>query len=180
MVYHIIDIRGGEWIGNILLVNLAYRARPGCIGILNVFLVFVSCLYLNPKSSNTRGWHCIVTCTSTHDHGQDIDPSNFHAWPLTAPKIWPWPLTIQHYPCPSIAMESLWPFLSCPWFLPWPLDRFQNSTLTAWPHGRGWESSCLCIVTPLVIPLGASGWCIGRIFRGYIYIHFFPCKVWLF
>ena len=33
-----------------------------------------------------RGWHCIVTCTSTRNRGQDLDPSNFHAWPLDPPK----------------------------------------------------------------------------------------------
>ena len=49
-----IDVREGEWIRKcpyILLVNLAYRARPGCIGILNTlfrsFCEFpVACIWI--------------------------------------------------------------------------------------------------------------------------------------
>ena len=29
---------------------------------------------------STRGWHCIVACTSTRDHGQDFDPC-LTPWP---------------------------------------------------------------------------------------------------
>ena len=36
----------------------------------------------NFETYDQTGGHYIVTCTSTRDRGQDLDPSNFCAWPL--------------------------------------------------------------------------------------------------
>ena len=93
------------------------------------------------------GGRYIVACTSTH--GQDLDPSNFLAWPLNHTKNLALTLDYPALNTPIGHLESLWPFLSCPWFLLWPLDQPQNFefTLTAWPHfdpGHGWEYSSLC------------------------------------
>ena len=48
----------------------------------------------------SRGCHNIVACTSTHDRGQDLDPSNFRAWPLDRTETWfsldPWLFSIIH------------------------------------------------------------------------------------
>ena len=70
-------------------------------------------------------------------------------WPYRKSGLDPWLSSINHaHQSPG---EPLWPFLSCPQFLPWLLDQLQNFALTAWPHfdpGRGWEYSRLCSVPP--------------------------------
>ena len=79
----------------------------------------------------------ISACTSTRDRGQDLDPSNFHAWPLDRTENLALTLDYWALTTPIDRLERLWPFLSCPRFLawPWPLDsdRLTSFKISPWP-----------------------------------------------
>ena len=71
------------------------------------------------------------------------------SWPIKFLCFTPWPhqnfgldIWLSRLTMDIDRLESLWLFLSCPRFLPWPLAQLQNFTLTVWPHfdpGHGWE-----------------------------------------
>ena len=107
---------------------------------------------------NSKWGHYILVCTSTCNRGQDLDPSNFHAWPLDRAKNLALILDYLALITPIDCLESLWP-LAWPWFLPLPLDQLQKSALTTWPFdpGHGWEHSHLCSVPPPPLSSYATG-----------------------
>ena len=73
-----------------------------------------------------KGGHYIVACTSTHDHGQDLDPSNFCSWPLDHTEYLALTVDYPALTTPIDCLESLWLFLSC---LDSYLDRLTSSKL---------------------------------------------------
>ena len=97
----------------------------------------------------TRGRHYISTCTSTRDRGQDLDPSNFYAWPLDRTENLALTLDYRALTTPIDRLERLWPFLSCPWFLAWPLDQLQNFALTALTPVAGGSTVAYAVSPPL-------------------------------
>ena len=132
---------------------LAHETRYGwssvCFGWGNILLWFTphtrslhkgggtlhSLLYFHPQP-RSKSWPVKFSCLTP--------------WPHRKSGLDPW---LSALTTPIDRLESLWLFISCLWFLPWPLDQLQNFTLTAWPHfdpRRGWEYSRLCSV-PLLL-----------------------------
>ena len=94
----------------------------------------------------SRGGHYISACTSTRDRGQDLDPSNFHAWPLDRIENLALTLDYRALTTPIDRLERLWPFLSCLSLTAWPASKFCLDRLTSlWPWSRvGVQSPMQC------------------------------------
>ena len=106
------------------------------------------------SNDSTRGWHYIVACTPTCNQVQDLDPSNFHAWPLDCTKNSALTLdysSVNHahwVPGEALTVSKL-VWAVC--LTPWPASKFRFDCLTSlWP--RSWvgvQSPMQC--HPLVV-----------------------------
>ena len=111
------------------------------------------------------------SCLCFHPQPQSRSwPTRFRASPLDHTKNLALTLDYPALTTPIDRLESLWLWLSCPRFIPWPLDQLQNSTLTIWPHfdpGCRWEYSRLYSVSPLILGISRLSSLYYCLYKGY-------------